>query len=338
FSDDGCNVTINRSYVLIAVAVSMLAILSVAMIPEPFHDYVWNSTFKGFTELLPLTAGAAIRVWTFWAIGSAIIALTLQRIDPELELFDAIIGGAAGTWIFAYVAGNLLGPIGLFRSWTIWLIAIAAIVWLARNPPKLEIHPPSIGQQLALLACVLMVVSLLPLELGSPVPPYMDALNVPAAVQRILSFGRYLPFDNDPYGYWSPTNQTPGAVLLYAFLGLGAHIQLGGLAVTAAMVPMAGLIILATYRLGRAMMGDVAGGMAAVLLFAGTLMMRVKIMRGTPVAFALVAIGLAFFVDRGRRPIRTAIGALALGTAIAAHAIDGAFAIAPAGSILFIRL
>jgi len=183
-----------------------------------------------------------------------------------------------------------------------------------------------------------MAVSTVPVELGSPVPPYMDALNVPASVQRILTFGRYLPFDNDPYGYWSPTNQTPGTELLYAFLGLGAHISLGVLAVTAAMVPMAGLIILATYRLGRAMMGDVAGGMAAVLLFAGTLLMRVKIMRGTPVAFALVAIGLAFFVDRGRRPIRTAIGALALGTAIAAHAIDGAFAIATAGSILFIRL
>jgi hypothetical protein len=165
----------------------------------------------------------------------------------------------------------------------------------------------------------------------------MDALNILAAVQRILTFGKYLPFDNDPYGYWSPTNQTPGAELLYAFLGFGAHIKLGTLAVTAAMVPMAGLIIFATYRLGRALMRDVAGGMAALLLLADTLLVRAEIGRGTPVAFALVAIGLAFFVDRDRRPIRTAIGALALGTAIAAHAIDGAFAIATAGSILFIR-
>lgn len=277
------------------------------------------------------------RRWKAKKIGAPIL-LVLLRVEPRLGLCDAIIGGAAGTWIFAYLAGNLLGPIGLFRSWTIWLILVAAVVWIARNSPKLEIPSPSTGQKLALLACVIMAVSTVPVELGSPVPPYMDALNVPASVQRILTFGRYLPFDNDPYGYWSPTNQTPGTELLYAFLGLGAHISLGVLAVTAAMVPMAGLIILATYRLGRAMMGDVAGGMAAVLLFAGTLLMRVKIMRGTPVAFALVAIGLAFFVDRGRRPIRTAIGALALGTAIAAHAIDGAFAIATAGSILFIRL
>ena len=304
----------DRPLITTAIAgagVVLLSVVSLWALRGPFHEYVWNTPFQGFTDVLPTTAWAAFKLWTFWAFATAVAGLVLIRIDPRLGLCDAIIGGAAGTWIFAYVAGNLLGPIGLFRSWTIWLIAIAAIVWLARNPPKLEIHPPSIGQQLALLACVLMVVSLLPLELGSPVPPYMDALNVPASVQRILTFGRYLPFDNDPYGYWSPTNQTPGTDLLYAFLGMGAHIRLGVLAVTAAMVPMAGLIILATYRLGRALMGDVAGGMAALLLFAGTLLMRVQLMRGTPVAFALVAIGLAFFADRDRRPIRTAIGALA---------------------------
>ena len=327
---------------LIATAIAgagvvLLSVVSLWFLRSPYHEYVWNIRFAGFTEVLPTTAWAAFKLWTFWAFATAVTGLVLMRIDRRLGLCDAIIGGAVGTWIFAYVAGNLLGPIGLFRSWTIWLIAIAAIVWLARNRPKLEFHPPSIGQQLALLACVLMAVGLLPLELGSPVTPYMDALNVPASVQRILTFGRYLPFDNDPYGYWSPTNQTPGVDLLYAFLGFGAHIRLGVLAVTAAMVPMAGLIILATYRLGRALMGDVAGGMAALLLFAGTLLMRVQLMRGTPVAFALVAIGLAFFVDRDRRPIRTAIGALALGIAVPSQAIDGAFALATAGSIVIIR-
>jgi len=331
----------NRPLMTTAIAGAAFALLSVVSVwclRGPYHDWVWNTPFQGFAEVLPVTAWAAFRLWTFWSLATAVTGLVLIRIDAQLGLCDAIIGGAAGTWIFAYLAGNLLGPIGLFRSWTIWLILIAAVVWIARNPSKLEVHPLSTGQKLALMACLMMAVSTVPLELGSPVPPYMDALNVPAAVQRILTFRRYLPFDNDPYGYWSPTNQTPGVELLYAFLGFGAGIRLGVLAVTAAMVPMAGLIVLATYRLGRAMMGDVPGGMASVLLFAGTLLMRAKIMRGTPVAFALVAIGLAFFVDRDRRPIRTSIGALALGTAFAAHAIDGAFAFATAGSILFMRL
>ena len=318
--------------------VVLLSVASVWALRGGYHDWVWNTPSQGFLEVLPTTAWAALRLWTFWAFATAVTGLVLLRIDSKLGLSDAIIGGAAGTWIFAYLAGNLLGPIGLFRSWTIWLILIAAVVWLARNPPTLEVHPLSTGQKLALLACLIMAVSTVPVELGSPVPPYMDALNIPAAVQRILTFSRYLPFDNDPYGYWSPTNQTPGAELLYAFLGFGAGIRLGVLAVTAAMVPMAGLIIFATYRLGRALMGDVAGGMAALLLFADTLLLRAQIGRGTPVAFALVAIGLAFFVDGDRRPMRTAIGALALGTAFAAHAIDGGFAVATAGGVLLIRL
>ncbi|MGC2445514.1 hypothetical protein [Candidatus Binatus sp.] len=316
----------------------LLSLASVWALRDGYHDWVWNTPSQGFLEVLPTTAWAALRLWTFWAFATAVAGLVLLRIDTKLGLSDAILGGAAGTWIFAYLAGNQLGPIGLFRSWTIWLILIAAVVWLARNPPTLAIHPLSTGQKLALLACLIMAVSTVPVELGSPVPPYMDALNIPAAVQRILTFSRYLPFDNDPYGYWSPTNQTPGAELLYAFLGFGAGIRLGVLAVTAAMVPMAGLIIFATYRLGRALMGDVAGGMAALLLFADTLLLRAQIGRGTPVAFALVAIGLAFLVDRDRRPMRTAIGALALGTAFAAHAIDGGFAVATAGVVLLIRM
>ena len=306
------------------------------MLRAPFHDWVWTADYQGFAEVLPVTGWAAFKLWTFWGLTIAIGGLTLLRIDPKLGMSDSLIGGAAATWIFAYIAGNLLGPVGLFRSWTIWPMAIAAVVLLARSPSQFEIHPLSIGQKLALLACALMVIGMLPVELGSPVTPYMDSLNTPSSTQRILTFGKYLPFDNDPYGYWTPATQTPATELLYAFLGLGAHLPLGVLAVTAAMVPMAGLMLLATYRLGRAMMGDVAGGFAALLLLAGTLLTRVQGMR-TAVAFVLVAIGLAFFMDPDRRPIRTAIGALALGTALAAHAINGGMALATAGGILLIR-
>ena len=287
--------------------------------------------------MLPATAWAAAKVWTFWAIATAVVGLVLLRIDAKLGLCDAIIGGVACTWIFAYIGGNLLGPIGLFRSWTIWLILLATAFWIAQNPPAIEIARPSTGQTLAWLACLLMAISELPLELGSPVSPYMDALNLPAAVQRILTFRSYLPLDNDPYGYWGPMSQTPGAALLFAFLGFGAHVTLGVLAVTAAMVPMAALIIFATYRLGRTVMDDVGGGLAALLIFATTLLVRAQHLRGTPIAFAMVAIGLSFFLDRERLPIRTAIGALALGTAFATQAIDGAFAFATAGTVVLIR-
>jgi hypothetical protein len=323
-----------------AGAAGLLALCAASLwyLREPFHSYIWDTQFAGFAQVLPVTAWAALRLWTFWAIATAILALILLRIDPGLGLGDAIIGGAAGTWIAAYVAGNLLGPVGLFRPLTIWLGLLAAALWIARDPPALAIHAPSGGQKLALLACGLMAVGLLPLELGSPVSPYMDVLNLPASVQRILTFKIYLPFDNDPYGYWGPTIQNPGLELFYAFLGFGSGIRLGVLAVTAAMVPMAGLIVLATYRLGRALTGDGAGGLAALAMFATTIFMRAQQMRGTAVAFALVAVGLAFFAEAERRPLRIALGALALATATASHAIDGGLAFATAAGIVAMRL
>lgn len=322
-----------------ALGVVALSVVSLAALREPYHGYVWTSSFtNGWYRVLPITAASALKVGAFWSLASAIIALILLRIDPELEIFDALIGGAAGTWIFAYIAGNLLGPLGLFRSSTIWLMIIAAIAYLWRHPPKIEIHTPSTGQTLALLACALIIVGMLPLQLGSPLPPYMDVLNTPASAQRILTFGRYLPFDNDPYGYWTPFIQTPGVELFYAMLGFGSFTDTATLAEMGALVPMCCLIIMGAYRLGRTLMNDAAGGFAALLLFATTMFQRAHSMRGTAVSFALVAIGLAFFLDRNQRLLRTAVGALALGTAIASHAIVGGLALATAGSTLLIRL
>jgi hypothetical protein len=288
--------------------------------------------------LLPTTAWAAFKVWTFWGFATALSGLILLRIDPELGLCDAIIGGAACPWIFAYVAGNLLGPVGLFRSSTIWLMMIAAIVWLRRHPPTVVFRAPTTGQMLAILACALVTIGTLPLQLGSPLPPYMDVLNTPASAQRILTFGRYLPFDNDPYGYWSPFIQTPGVELFYAMLGFGSFTKLASVAEMSAVTPMCWLIIFGAYRLGRSLMNDVAGGFAALLLFATTIFVRTHSMRGTAVAFALITIGLAFLLDQNRRPIKIALGALALGTAIASHAIVGALALATAGTALLIGL
>ncbi len=323
----------------IAVAgVFLVYAISAWQLRTPFSDYAWHTPFHGLAGILPVTAWAAFKVWTFWSLATALAGLIILQIDAELGLCDAIIGGAACTWIFAYVAGNLLGPVGLFRTWTIWLIAMAVAVWIVRHPPKLRIHVPSTGQKLALLASGLMMSITIPVELGSPVPPYMDVLNLPASAQRILTFGRYLPFDNDPYGYWTPIAQSPGFELFCAFLGFGSHTRLAILAVTGAMVPMAALIIFGAYRLGRALMGDVAGGMAALLLFATTLLIHAQEMHGTSVAFALVGIGLAFFFDPNRRPIRSAIGALSLATAVATHAIDGAFAFTTAGAAVSVGL
>ena len=166
------------------------------------------------------------------------------------------------------------------------------------------IDAPSTGQKLAILACVLMLIDHAPLELGSPVPPYMDVLKLPASAQRILTFGKYLPFDNDPYGYWSPIAQSPGLELVLRVPGFR---QLYERSRHWPRWPRSTPMVayhLGAYRLGRSLMNDVAGGIAALLLFATTIFVRAHSMRGTAVAFALITIGLAFLLDQNRRPIQ----------------------------------
>src|SRR5262249_59121082 len=88
------------------------------------------------------------------------------------------------------------------------------------------------------------------------------------------------------------------------------------------LLPMAALVIFATYRLGLTAADDIAGGCAALFLFFTTEFRRLTGMRGTAVAFALVAVGLAFLFFCGIRPMRLFIGCTALGLAISSHSID----------------
>lgn len=297
----------------------------------PYH-LDWIGTLRAIGAVMPQTAWAAVRVWTFWALSSCAIAGWLRRRDSSIEIGDAVLAGAAGLWVLAYVLGNMVGPLGLMRTWLVWLLLVGAIAPQLRGLQGFKFNPPSSGQKLALIAWALLSVSLLPLQLGSPVPPFMDVLNHPAAVQRILTFHRYLPFDNDPYGAYGAHVQAPALELFYAVLGLGAGYKMGALAETAAMVPMAGLMIFAAYRLGRTLFGDTAGGMAALFLFFTCLFRREQGMRATAVVFVLVGIGLAFFLDPRRNRTLFACGALALGTAVASHAIGGGLAMIVAAS------
>ena len=289
------------------------------------HDF--HASVAALIQLAPQTGGAAIKLWTFWAWSGLLLAAVLRRLEPQLDAFDACLAGAAGIWVLGYLTGSILGPLGLFRGTTVWLAMGFATVWLFRAVPLREIHPPKFGAGLVLVAIALASFSLIPLQLTSPVVPYMDALCWPAAVQRVLTFHVYLPFDNDPFGWWAPPVQTPGLELFYAFLGLGSNIHLGALAESAAITPMAALIIVAAYRCAVCLFDDAAGGAAALLLFLTTIFRRMTGMRGSAVDLALVAVGLAFFISPRRSRVLMAMGALMLATAIPSHVLNGLFGI-----------
>ena len=316
----------------VGLAVAFIVFMSMRRLTGTDHEIDFRAALAGVETVFASTGLAALKLWTFWALTAAVVSGLLLQLDPELDLMDTVLAGAAGVWVFAYFVGQLLGPIHLFRPLVIWLLLAAGIFQLSRNPPRLPRLSLSFGQKLALLAIALLAVSMIPLQLGSPLAPYMDVLSYPASVQRILSFGVYLPFDNDPYGCWGTRAQTPGLELFYAMLAMGSHVTLGVLVQSGVMMPMAALLILATYRLGTTLANDTVGGVASLLLFLDTIFRKLTGMRGTAAAFVLVALGLAFLFDRRRNRTLIALGALILGTSVAAHAIDGGLAVMLAGA------
>ena len=323
------------------------AVVGVALVAISMFSYYrllgtpWQidfpSAYEGIKPVLGATLFAALKIWTFWAITAAIGAAIQIKLDPEIDSFDALLGGAAGAWMAAYVLGQFLGPIGLFRAPVIWLLMIAAGAWILLTPTRFVMPRLTPGRAMAILALILVMVGLVPLQLGSPAAPYMDVMSYPASVQRILSFKRYLPFDNDPYGCWGPQAQTPALELFLAMLAMGSRVKLGLLAHSATIVPMAGLIIFGAYRLGAATLGDTAGGIASLLLFFTNTFRRAVGVRGTAVAFGMVGVGLGLVLDRRARRSTFALGCLILGAAVASHTIDGGFAVAVASFTILLR-
>ncbi len=320
----------------LAIIATAAVIFSALSIYE-LRDFPWgprdlHTACSAIIKLAPDTGITGIKVWAFWAWSALLIAAFVRKLDPNVELLDAGLIGMAGVWVLAYFSGTLLGPIGLFRAPTLWLATLAATVYLWPNTSGVVFRRPSFGIGLALIALALASVSLLPLELGSPVVPYMDVLSSPASAQRVLTFGTYLPFNNEPYGILGPNVQLPALELFYAYLALGSYTHLAVLAESTMVFPIAALTILATYRLGATLFDDVTGGAAALLLFLTVIFRRLEGMRGTDVDFALVALGLALFLDSRRSPTRMACGALMLGVTVPSHAIDGALAIGVASA------
>ena len=329
-----------RQWIAAWIGVAIVTVLAVWRLRDfPYH-LSWIAALRGMSEVLPATLWAAVRVWIFWAWSAAVIAGLILRIDPEIDLSDAILAGAGGVWVLGYFLGVLLGPIGLFNTASLWSLLALGTVWLWYHPPRIRRAPLTTGQKLAFLAAGLLAVSMLPLQLASPVAPFMDVLAVPSAAQRVITFGVYLPFDNDPYGIWVPAAQSLGLELFLAMLGLGADLHVGGagaLAQSQAMLPISVLMIFATWRLGKTLFNDTAGGVAALLLFWTCLFRRAQGVRGTVVDFALIGLGLALFLDPSHRRTLIALGAMILGAAVASYSLNGGFAmiVASAGVVFW---
>ncbi len=279
--------------------------------------------WRGVLETARATVPAALVTWSVLALTFAAFARALRR-RTDLEVGEAIAGAVVLFWGGAYVALLTLGPLGLYRTWILRALLAAAVLAALAVPgqarPRGAARP---GSWIAWLALILSAPTLLALQLASPVSPFMDILPYVASVEKVVAFQFYHPFGNDAVGIWAPSRQVAGCDALFSFVALVGGMP-GHLAITSLILPFAALQIFALYRLGRAVHGSLAGGMATLFLLQTFVWRRTPDGRGTALAFTVVVLGLALMYAPRRSGVRVALGGLALGIAVAVNPLIGA--------------
>jgi hypothetical protein len=293
----------------------------------------WQAARAGLAVVVTDTGPAALRTWLVLGVSVAALARWLRRGSRGFSPSEALAGALILLWTMSYLTLLALGPLGLYRPAVLRVMLTGVVVvalFLTRGtPPRWRARP---GRFVAILAFALIAPSLLVLQLASPVSPFMDVLPYVASVQKIVTFQFYDAFANDAAGQWAPTRQVGGTDAFFSWISLltGMPASLG---ITSTMVAIAGFQILAIYLLGRTVGGSLTGGFAALFLLQTFVWRRTADARGTAVAFALVASGLALLLQGHRRhhPGKAALGAAGLGISVTVNPLIGALGLVTAG-------
>jgi hypothetical protein len=314
------------------VALALVLLANHRLRTSPFA-LDWHAARAGLEVVVADTGPAALRTWLVLGVSVAALARWLRRRSRDFTPSEALAGGLVLLWTMSYLALLTLGPLGFYRPIVLRLMlagVVVAALFSARGiPPPWRARP---GRFVAILAFALIAPSLLALQLASPVSPFMDVLPYVASVQKIVTFQFYDAFANDAAGQWAPTRQVGGSDAFFSWISLLTGVP-ASLGITSTMVALGGFQILAIYLLGRTIGGSLTGGFAALFLLQTFVWRRTADARGTALAFALVATGLALLLQghRRRHPGKAALGAAGLGISVTVNPLIGALGLVVAG-------
>lgn len=315
-----------------ALMAAALFWLSAQRMRTSSFGFDWAAARAGIATVIADTGPAALVSWLVLGLTVGIVARWL-RASGAYARSEAIAGALVAVWVGTYVALLALGPLGWFGPLVLRALLCGVLVTLlvrgggTPGPP----HPRP-GRLVAVLAFAMVAPAIAALQLGSPVSPFMDVLPYIASVQKIVTFHYYDAFANDAAGLWAPTRQVGGSDAFFAWVSLVTGVP-AALGITSLMLALCGFQLLGIYLLGTAVGGSLTGGFATLFVLQTFVWRRTADARGTALAFALVAVGLALLLHgyRGRRPGKAALGAASLGVSVTVNPLIGALGLLVAG-------
>lgn len=239
-----------------------------------------NNLFNAFTQfglklaLNTLLAGIAIiiillcgmRIYGFIAFWLK----TARNFNFSVGMLIYFITGA----LFTFVVMMTVGVLGRYTTIIIWDVALIVIFFPYRlkaflNDLKEFVQNVKISFNLDFhlfsSALVFFGLPLLALQLTSPVPPWMDILEVYVApVQRILSFGQYLPHDALPFAFYNSSRSVPLFTAFYSFIAALTGLQ-AAQAIVASSIYILFIALLAVFFTANTLGGSPCGGIAVWL-------------------------------------------------------------------------
>lgn len=220
-----------------------------------------NTMLTGIAIIIILLCG--MRIYGFISF----ILKTAIKLGFTSGLLIYFIIGA----LFTFVVMMTVGVIGVYIPIIIWGVALILIFFPYRlkaffKDVKEFVQSIKISFNLDFhlfgSALVFFGTPLLLLQLTALVPPWMDILEVYVApVQRILSFGQYIPHNALPFAFYNSTRSVPLFTAFYSFIAGLTGLQ-ASQAIVAASVYILFFSLLAVYYtaniLGRSPCGGIA--------------------------------------------------------------------------------
>ncbi len=281
-------------------------------------------------------------------VGAALYALLVR---DEGDIHNWLCGAFLLGTTYAIALLLILGLLHIYHGAVLWAVTIGVLLLLRRQIATFfrlvwtaarQRHSDRTGALSRVLLFTALLHgggTLLVLQLVSPVPPFMDVLEVNAApVQRIVTFARFDPLDNSPSARFAPNRNSPAHAGVFAYLtattGKTAVRTIVGF-----MLPGFLAMGLGVYILGRKLGPPLAAGAATWLFLLSFNYLHSQDVRSTVFAFLYVLCAQIFYWTATSSPTRGLIYAilsgLAAGLSISTHVLVGATAYA-AFLILFV--